>query len=80
MICIIGYGLETETEMKMLKVIHSATSKAPIDIVSTFLAHSIPKGMTQIQMCDDIIKNQLPQLKVNIRLYHVHSVHALALL
>ncbi|KYR02540.1 imidazolonepropionase [Tieghemostelium lacteum] len=59
-----GYGLETETEMKMLKVLHQANKTHPIDIVSTYLgAHSIPKGLTAQEATDDIINNQLPELK-----------------
>ena len=42
--CKSGYGLETETEMKMLKVIERARQSLPIAISSTFLgAHSVPR-------------------------------------
>lgn len=42
--CKSGYGLELETEMKMLKVIERARQSSPIELVSTFLgAHSVPK-------------------------------------
>ena len=38
-----GYGLDTETELKMLEVIQVLDRKHPIDIVPTFLAaHAIP--------------------------------------
>ncbi|MFL6467686.1 MAG: amidohydrolase family protein, partial [Pyrinomonadaceae bacterium] len=38
-----GYGLETSTELKMLKVIEDLDKRHPIDIVPTFLAaHTIP--------------------------------------
>ena len=38
-----GYGLDTETEIKMLKVIKRAAKNFPIDIVPTFLgAHTVP--------------------------------------
>lgn len=60
-----GYGLETETEMKMLKVLHNAGKHHPMEIISTYLgAHSIPKGSTASQACEDIIKNQIPALIV----------------
>lgn len=40
-----GYGLETETEIKMLRVLHKANAKHPMDIVSNFCGgHSVPKG------------------------------------
>ena len=39
-----GYGLETETELKMLRVITRAQTQHPVEIVSTFCgAHSVPK-------------------------------------
>lgn len=45
-----GYGLDTETEMKMLRVIEELDNTNPIDIVPTFLAaHTVPlefKGNT----------------------------------
>ena len=38
-----GYGLSTESEIKMLKVIRKLSENLPIDIVSTFLgAHEFP--------------------------------------
>jgi len=38
-----GYGLETETELKMLAVIEELDKRHPIDIVPTFLAaHTVP--------------------------------------
>lgn len=45
-----GYGLEKDTELKMLRVIHQAKGRHPIDLVSTFLgAHAVPAGMTSEQ-------------------------------
>ena len=39
-----GYGLEVESEMKMLRVIEKAKKELPIEISSTFCgAHSVPK-------------------------------------
>jgi len=58
-----GYGLETETEMKMLQVLHEVDKIHPMDIVSTFLgAHSIPKGSNAKLATEDIIVNQIPSL------------------
>jgi len=46
-----GYGLDTETELKMLRVIEELDNKHPIDLVPTFLAaHAVPpefKGKTE---------------------------------
>ena len=45
--CKSGYGLNTETEMKMLRVLDSARQILPIEISSTFCgAHAVPKGET----------------------------------
>jgi imidazolonepropionase len=39
-----GYGLDTETEMKMLRVIDRVRRETPLDVVSTFLgAHAVPE-------------------------------------
>ena len=43
--CKSGYGLNTETEVKMLRVLDSAREIVPIEISSTFCgAHAVPKG------------------------------------
>ena len=45
--CKSGYGLNTETEVKMLRVLDSAREIVPIEISSTFCgAHAVPKGET----------------------------------
>ena len=39
-----GYGLDTENEMKMLRVLEKAKQQQPVEISSTFCgAHSIPR-------------------------------------
>ncbi len=39
-----GYGLDTENEIKMLRVLERAKRELPIDISSTFCgAHAVPK-------------------------------------
>uniref|UniRef100_K3WGI1 Probable imidazolonepropionase n=1 Tax=Globisporangium ultimum (strain ATCC 200006 / CBS 805.95 / DAOM BR144) TaxID=431595 RepID=K3WGI1_GLOUD len=54
-----GYGLETATELKMLRVLHNA--KHPVEIVSNYLGgHSVPEGMTAAAATDDIVNNQIP--------------------
>jgi len=60
-----GYGLEAESEIKMLRVIERARRDFPaIDISSTYCgAHSIPKGKTMEEATEDVINNQLPQIK-----------------
>ncbi|XP_070559217.1 probable imidazolonepropionase [Ptychodera flava] len=59
--CKSGYGLDLDTEIKMLKVIQKAKKELPIEISSTFCgAHSIPKGKTAEEATDDVINVQLP--------------------
>jgi len=58
-----GYGLETETEMKMLEVLHEVDQVHPVDVVSTYLgAHSVPKGKTAAEATMDIVQRQIPEL------------------
>lgn len=41
-----GYGLDTETELKMLRVARALGQQRPVRIVTSFLgAHAVPKGM-----------------------------------
>ncbi|KAF7248734.1 putative imidazolonepropionase [Varanus komodoensis] len=62
--CKSGYGLNLETEIKMLRVIERARQDMAISISSTYCgAHSVPKGKTAIEAADDIIQRHLPKLK-----------------
>jgi imidazolonepropionase len=60
-----GYGLTTESELKMLRVIKQLKEISPVEIVSTFLgAHAIPpdyKGK-QEEYVDLIINEMIPQV------------------
>lgn len=61
-----GYGLDTENELKMLRVIGNVAVDSPLDIVATFLgAHAIPE---QYKTDSDafitmVIKEMLPEIK-----------------
>ncbi|KAM6895498.1 putative imidazolonepropionase [Xenentodon cancila] len=62
--CKSGYGLELQTELKMLQVIEQARRSLPINISSTYCgAHAVPKGKTVAEATEDILHVQLPQLK-----------------
>ncbi|XP_033647145.1 probable imidazolonepropionase [Asterias rubens] len=66
--CKSGYGLETATEMKMLKVLDRARKELPIEISSTFCgAHSVPKGMTSEEATADVINKQIPELQTLVQ-------------
>lgn len=59
-----GYGLDVESEMKMLRVIEKAKKELPIEISSTFCgAHSVPKGSTPEEATDNVVNYQIPKLQ-----------------
>ncbi|KAJ4462868.1 imidazolonepropionase [Paratrimastix pyriformis] len=59
-----GYGLDLETEVKLLKVLHEVSKTHPIGMVTTYLgAHSVPKGTTADAHTRDIVERHLPELK-----------------
>ncbi|XP_062238363.1 probable imidazolonepropionase [Platichthys flesus] len=62
--CKSGYGLELQTELKMLEVIDEARRTLPINISSTYCgAHAVPKGKTVAEATEDILQVQLPRLR-----------------
>ncbi|XP_056317133.1 probable imidazolonepropionase [Danio aesculapii] len=62
--CKSGYGLELDTEVKMLRVINSARKTLPIGISATYCgAHAVPKGKTMEEATKDIVAVQLPKIK-----------------
>lgn len=59
-----GYGLDTETELKMLKIQKELNEVHSVDIVSTFLgAHAIPKEHSADDYVNIIISEMLPQVR-----------------
>ncbi len=61
-----GYGLDTENELKMLRVIGRVATESPVDIVATFLgAHAVPeKYKTDPDaFVSLLIDEMLPQVK-----------------
>jgi imidazolonepropionase len=60
-----GYGLNTEDELKMLRVIRALREQSPISIISTFLgAHAVPaayKGR-QEEYVELVINEMIPQV------------------
>ena len=56
-----GYGLRTEDELKMLRVIRRIRETSPIKVVSTFLgAHAVARGMTQKDYVELVISEMIP--------------------
>jgi imidazolonepropionase len=59
-----GYGLDVETEIKMLKVQKKLQEGHPMDLVSTFLgAHAIPKDQQANEYIRTVITEMLPKTK-----------------
>lgn len=73
-----GYGLDTETELKMLDVINSLSSDSDrkVEIVSTFLgAHAVPKeykGRTG-EYVDLMIKEMIPAAAGKARFFDIFT-------
>ena len=57
-----GYGLDTETELRLLEVAQSLENENNIPALThTWLgAHSTPKGLTKEQYIEEILSEQLP--------------------
>jgi imidazolonepropionase len=61
-----GYGLDIETEVKMLEAITEADRRHPIDVVATFMgAHAVPEGMDTDAYVDHVVDEQLPAVSAN---------------
>lgn len=58
-----GYGLNTETEIKMLEVNQDLARNQPIEVVSTFLgAHEFPDDMSREDYIREILDVMIPEV------------------
>ena len=56
-----GYGLDAETERRLLDVVDRADDRHPVDLVATFMgAHAVPDGTDANAYVDRVIDEQLP--------------------
>jgi imidazolonepropionase len=56
-----GYGLDVETELRLLDAIRRADERHPVDVVPTFMgAHAVPDGRDADDYVDDVVERQLP--------------------
>ena len=58
-----GYGLDTETELRMLSVIHRVGRESPLDVVPTFMgAHAVPEDFRgkSDRFVDLLVNEMLP--------------------
>ncbi|MFB6284652.1 MAG: imidazolonepropionase [Halobacteria archaeon] len=58
-----GYGLDVETELRLLEVIEEADARHPVDVLPTYMgAHAVPPGTDVERYVDDVVENQLPDV------------------
>lgn len=56
-----GYGLDRETECRMLAVIDGVASEHPVDVVATFMgAHAVPEDTERAEYVNRVVDEQLP--------------------
>jgi imidazolonepropionase len=56
-----GYGLDAETELRMLEVLARADEAHPVDVVPTFMgAHAVPEGRDADDYVAEVVGEQLP--------------------
>ncbi|MFC5971584.1 imidazolonepropionase [Halomarina salina] len=56
-----GYGLDTETELRMLDVLDRADDAHPVDVVPTFMgAHAVPEDSDAESYTEQVVDEQLP--------------------
>ncbi|QIB74711.1 imidazolonepropionase [Halogeometricum borinquense] len=57
-----GYGLDTETELRMLEAIDRAADRHPIRVVTTFMgAHAVPNGTDTDDYVEAVVSEQIPK-------------------
>jgi len=60
-----GYGLDTNTELKMLRVIERLGRETPVDVIPTFLgAHAVPQEYAQApeNYVDILVQEMIPEV------------------
>ncbi|WP_254545457.1 imidazolonepropionase [Halomarina pelagica] len=56
-----GYGLDAETELRMLEAIARADAEHPVDVVPTFMgAHAVPEGYDADEYAAEVAEEQVP--------------------
>ncbi len=57
-----GYGLDVDTELKMLNVIERIGSLGIINVIPTFLGmHAIPRGKSESDYASDVVETMAPR-------------------
>lgn len=56
-----GYGLDLDTELKMLRAIRALPKHIPMDVSATFLgAHALPPGKSRAEYMEEVLERMLP--------------------
>lgn len=56
-----GYGLDVDSELRMLRAIEAVDDQHPTDLVSTFLgAHAVPPDTDSSTYIEQVVEDQLP--------------------
>jgi len=56
-----GYGLDVETELRLLDVVARADARHPVEVVPTFMgAHAVPEGREADDYVAEVVDEQLP--------------------
>jgi imidazolonepropionase len=58
-----GYGLDYENEKKMLRVIRKLNNIHPVDIIPTFLVHTVPKDVDRKTYIDEVAERMIPEFR-----------------
>ncbi|WP_276299404.1 imidazolonepropionase [Halorussus lipolyticus] len=59
-----GYGLDTETELRMLDIIDRADDSHPVDVVPTFMgAHAVPEDRETDEYVEEVVNDQIPEVE-----------------
>jgi imidazolonepropionase len=58
-----GYGLDLETERKMLQVLKQMDETHPVDVVPTFLVHAVPKDADRRKYLDLVENAMIPEFR-----------------
>ncbi|MDR0505271.1 MAG: imidazolonepropionase [Dysgonamonadaceae bacterium] len=59
-----GYGLDSETELKQLRVMKELDMEHPVSIVSTYMgAHAVPEGYSEEAYIDYMLREVMPVIR-----------------
>lgn len=58
-----GYGLDLDSELKMLRAVRRLGERQPVRVHATFLgAHTVPRGRDRAEYLDEVVTRMLPAI------------------